>query len=184
MSQQQRPQHAAVVVAEAPITKTTKAPPISVPAAEVAEPSAVQLGFCVPVTDAEHWEQLSHHSSSWNDWDGGHVGARPSWLTFPPPTALKCRSCREPMQFVCQIYAPLDSDKADNKSFSNAFHRSLYVFACCCATNSTRCKVRVLRGQLPRRNDFWPETTVQQQLLRLSPLPWQRVSTTTPTHPG
>jgi pre-rRNA-processing protein TSR4 len=57
------------------------------------------------------------------------------------------------MVFVCQLYAPTEEVNPD------AFHRSLYVFACpsTSCVHETTGSVRVLRVQLPRENPYYPE---------------------------
>lgn len=80
-----------------------------------------------------------------------------------------------PLRFIAQLYCPAD-DVTNNPA---AFHRSVYVFACpkCCSESSKLFQhtdhddgndateipatllsesVRVLRCQLPKRNDFYP----------------------------
>lgn len=54
------------------------------------------------------------------------VGGRPAWLGeagLPGPAALRCGRCQQPCAFLLQLYAPLP-DRPD------AFHRTLFVFAC------------------------------------------------------
>jgi len=98
-----------------------------------------QLGFCIDIEDNEHLMSVGHRSPDYREWDGGQVGGAISWLR-PSPQRVVC--CDNPMQFVCQLYAPREG---------LAFHRTLYVFACraCHA-------MRVLRCQLPADNDYYP----------------------------
>eukprot|EP00339_Tiarina_fusa_P013711 CAMPEP_0117000018 /NCGR_PEP_ID=MMETSP0472-20121206/2511_1 /TAXON_ID=693140 ORGANISM="Tiarina fusus, Strain LIS" /NCGR_SAMPLE_ID=MMETSP0472 /ASSEMBLY_ACC=CAM_ASM_000603 /LENGTH=431 /DNA_ID=CAMNT_0004699593 /DNA_START=52 /DNA_END=1345 /DNA_ORIENTATION=- len=116
---------------------------------------AVQLGFSVDLEDDESRMLVAHHSQNWRDWDGGQIGGRPSWLQPRdlPTEFLACRNCDEPLCFLCQLYAPADEVNP------NAFHRSLYVFGCpsqACSKEPMG-SIRVLRAQLPRQNDFYPE---------------------------
>ncbi len=115
----------------------------------------VQLGFSVPFEDTDHRNFAGHTMPNWRDWDGGQIGGRPSWLQPRdlPKDPLLCRNCQEPMSFICQLYAPADEVHED------AFHRSLYVFGCPniqCA-QSTEGSIRILRAQLPKENQFYPE---------------------------
>ena len=125
---------------------------------------------------------LGHTSPNWSDWDGGKIGGLPSWLNPRdlPDGPLRCRGpCRSTnadgqgtlLRFITQLYCPAD-DATNNPA---AFHRSLYVFACptCFSNSSTLFQdktnqdgkipaahlsdcVRVLRCQLPKKNDFYP----------------------------
>ncbi|XP_057229586.1 programmed cell death protein 2 isoform X2 [Malurus melanocephalus] len=85
------------------------------------------------------------------------VGGRPAWLGeagLPGPAALRCGRCQQPCAFLLQLYAPL-AGRPD------AFHRTLFVFACrspACYRLAGPCgPFRVFRNQLPRRNDTYPE---------------------------
>ena len=117
----------------------------------------IQLGFCEPIHDLS---LVAHRSAHWIHWDGGQVGGRPSWL-HPKELPLKpltCRSCTTPLVFICQLYAPDDD-------IQEAFHRSLYVFACpqpsCVPETDT--SIRVLRVQLPQVNPFYPPTNNEEE---------------------
>ena len=141
----------------------------------------MQLGFSIPIQNDEqepHFNHyLGHGSPQWSNWDGGKIGGRPSWLNPRdiPREILRCRGpCGgTPLCFVTQLYCPAD-DVGES-----AFHRSLYVFACpkCCSSNSSlidstknasddnsaeskTCNlsecIKVLRCQLPKKNDFYP----------------------------
>ncbi|XP_041280064.1 programmed cell death protein 2 isoform X1 [Onychostruthus taczanowskii] len=85
------------------------------------------------------------------------VGGRPAWLGeagLPGPAALRCGQCQQPRAFLLQLYAPLPGRP-------DAFHRTLFVFACrspACYRLAGPCgPFRVFRNQLPRRNDTYPE---------------------------
>ncbi|KAL9184197.1 hypothetical protein ACHAXT_002283 [Thalassiosira profunda] len=143
----------------------------------MSDAAAVQLGFALPLhADADDPPpSLGHRSPRWSDWDGGKCGGRPSWLNPRdlPAAPLRCRRpCSDgekegtALRFVAQLYCPAD-DATGNEA---AFHRSAYVFACpmCCNASDdgaptprshhlSSC-VRVLRCQLPKRNDFYPAT--------------------------
>ena len=116
---------------------------------------AVQLGFSVPYDDHEHEMVVGHKSSLWNDWDGGIIGGKPSWLNPRdlPQNFLTCKNCQKPLRFVCQLYAPADEIN------DNAFHRSIYVWGCTMASCAKRTSgsIRVLRAQLPEENPFYPK---------------------------
>lgn len=114
--------------------------------------SPLHLGFCESVSE-ENVKEIAHRNPNWQNWDGGQVGGRPSWLNPQdlPTTPLvctntECTSHNIPLSFIAQLYAPADTVN------SNAFHRTLYVFACSSCSSS----VRVLRTQLPKENDFYP----------------------------
>lgn len=129
----------------------------------------VQLGFSVDIEDDEHRMLVAHNSADYQEWDGGQLGGRPSWLNPRdiPNTFIKCQNCDSPMLFVCQLYAPSEEVNP------NAFHRSLYVFAC---PNSSLCgkqptgSIRALRTQLPKQNLYFPEKN-QPDDIRLQHLP-------------
>jgi len=110
----------------------------------------VQLGFSEPIADPD---LLCHNSASWEDWDGGQVGGKPSWLNpkHLPKNALTCKHCPALLRFICQLYAPADQVNID------AYHRTIYVFACptCSVSEGS---IRVLRCNLPKENHFFPVT--------------------------
>lgn len=117
--------------------------------------ATVQLGFSVEFEDDDHRMMAGHHLPLWEDWDGGQIGGKPTWLNpkHIPKCHINCKCCDTPLVFVCQLYSPCDEINP------NAFHRSFYVFAC---PNSKTCNekttgtVRVLRTQLPRDNPYFP----------------------------
>jgi pre-rRNA-processing protein TSR4 len=82
------------------------------------------------------------------------VGGRPAWLDpvdVPTATQLKCLYTREPLDFLMQIYAPVDDEP-------NAFHRSVFVFVSPHGGDLHRPgAVRAFRSQLPRENAFYPD---------------------------
>lgn len=123
--------------------------------------SVIQLGFSEPIPSATEIDCVAHRSYNYNDWDGGQIGGRPSWL-IPRhlPSPIMCQTCNQHMRFVCQIYAPVDFDDDDR-----AFHRSLYVFCCSvCSKPTTTGSVRVLRGQLPKRNPYYPSENPEDEV--------------------
>ncbi|KOB75753.1 Pcdc2/rp-8 [Operophtera brumata] len=82
------------------------------------------------------------------------VGGKPAWLdlkNYPNPSELSCKSCKDPLIFLCQIYAPYEES-------DDCFHRTIFIFVCrngpCCRTNSSE-NCLVLRCQLPRKNDYY-----------------------------
>ncbi|XP_058485409.1 programmed cell death protein 2 [Solea solea] len=108
-------------------------------------PAGVVLGF---LEEAEPWRLCSPQFPS-------KVGGKPAWLslTNPPSLAeLECGTCRLPMVFLLQVYAPISGQ-------DRSFHRSLFLFCCktpeCYTANNNHC-MKVFRSQLPRRNDFYP----------------------------
>lgn len=116
---------------------------------------SVQLGFSEPFEDQEHQNLAGHTSANWLDWDGGQIGGQPTWLQPRdiPNSAVRCKNCSGIMPFVCQFYAPASEVN------ESAFHRSFYIFACpnpACLL-ATCGSVRVLRVQLPRENEFFPQ---------------------------
>lgn len=82
------------------------------------------------------------------------VGGKPAWLdlkNLPTPDELTCQKCKDPMIFLCQVYAPYEE-------MPEGFHRTLFIFICrngsCCKVNSSE-NILVLRCQLPRDNEFY-----------------------------
>lgn len=82
------------------------------------------------------------------------LGGRPAWLDpvdVPTAKQLKCLYTREPLDFLLQLYAPVDDEPT-------AFHRALYVFISPHGGDLHRLgAVRVFRSQLPRENPFYPD---------------------------
>ena len=77
------------------------------------------------------------------------VGGKPAWLVPESLPETKCDSCKKPMTFLLQLYAP----DADNVS---AFHRSLMVFCCV----QCRCFLKCFRSQLPLENQYYPAESI------------------------
>ena len=105
---------------------------------------AVDLGF---VEKCEPWRLQSHFFPS-------KVGGKPAWLDMrqvPTAETVRCDVCGGPCIFLCQIYAPIEHQ-------DDCFHRTLYLFLCpqaeCCLPNENK-NLKVLRCQLPRRNEFF-----------------------------
>eukprot|EP00871_Galdieria_phlegrea_P005856 jgi/Galph1/758/GphlegSOOS_G5505.1 len=82
------------------------------------------------------------------------VGGRPAWLEPKNlPTNLLCGSCAHKLEYLLQIYAPLEEDEVGHEE---AFHRTLFVFYCInplCSHESNFCKV--FRSQLAAKNPFY-----------------------------
>lgn len=132
----------------------------------------VQLGFSEPIENPSDANVVAHNSPKWIDWDGGKIGGKPSWLNprdIPQNAPLRCTVCQRrnvesgaedveatPLRFLLQIYSPADSETGNK----NAFHRSLYVFCCphplCSSLENVHESVVVLRGQVPKENEFYP----------------------------
>ena len=120
--------------------------------------TSTQLGFSEPIDDLL---LVGHRSPNWEDWDGGQIGGKPSWLNpqHLPLSPLDCKKCGGQLRFLCQLYAPADQVCDD------AYHRSLYVFGCAaCGHDNDAGKddviakgsIRVLRTQLPQQNLYYP----------------------------
>uniref|UniRef100_A0A0D9Z620 MYND-type domain-containing protein n=1 Tax=Oryza glumipatula TaxID=40148 RepID=A0A0D9Z620_9ORYZ len=93
------------------------------------------------------------------------AGGIPAWLdpvNLPSGNSRCCGFCGEPLQFVLQIYAPIEDNAA-------SFHRTLFMFMCpsmACLLRDQHdqwkhrqgnpCRsVKVFRCQLPRSNAFY-----------------------------
>ncbi len=72
------------------------------------------------------------------------VGGRPAWLIPRNLPKISCESCKGPMAFLLQIYAPDSECQA-------AFHRTISVFVCL----TCRCFLKAYRSQLPLRNEYY-----------------------------
>ena len=73
------------------------------------------LGFCVEAPADELQRQFFPSK----------VGGRPAWLDpvdVPTALQLKCLYTREPLDFLLQVYAPVNDDDP------NAFHRTVFLF--------------------------------------------------------
>ncbi|XP_071344214.1 programmed cell death protein 2 isoform X2 [Trachinotus anak] len=108
-------------------------------------PAEVVLGF---LEKAEPWRLRPPQFPS-------KVGGKPAWLSqkgLPSLPGLECGTCRLPMAFLLQVYAPVSGH-------DRSFHRTLFLFCCktpgCYTHNDSRC-MKVFRSQLPRRNEFYP----------------------------
>eukprot|EP00301_Raphidiophrys_heterophryoidea_P010020 c15049_g1_i1.p1 GENE.c15049_g1_i1~~c15049_g1_i1.p1 ORF type:complete len:452 (+),score=107.56 c15049_g1_i1:44-1357(+) len=105
----------------------------------------VELGFVEEPQNPEEMDRKYFPSK---------VGGKPGWLCpkpLPPVEDLSCAVCQQRLNFLLQVYCPLDDVDHDN-----AFHRMLYIF--CCANGSCHSQpgsIRVLRCQLPRVNPFY-----------------------------
>lgn len=77
------------------------------------------------------------------------VGGKPAWMVPEDLPVVSCDSCKMPMTFLLQLYAPDASSDA-------AFHRSLLVFSCL----QCRCFLKCFRSQLPLANEYYPQEPV------------------------
>ncbi len=96
-------------------------------------------------------EKPTHALQMRRDYFPSKFGGLPAWLdpkNLPPISSLVCQHCHAPLRFLLQIYAPVFDDK-------NAFHRTLFVFACesgeCLMANRS---IKTFRCQLPRHNPY------------------------------
>ncbi|XP_057522753.1 uncharacterized protein LOC130802727 isoform X1 [Amaranthus tricolor] len=93
------------------------------------------------------------------------AGGVPAWLdpvNLPTGKASLCDICREPLQFLLQVYAPINEKES-------TFHRTLFAFICPSMTCLLRDQheqwkrgpqkpsrsVKVFRYQLPHTNTFY-----------------------------
>ena len=107
------------------------------------------LGFCVEAPADELQRQFFPSK----------VGGRPAWLDpvdVPTALQLKCLYTREPLDFLLQVYAPVNDDDP------NAFHRTVFLFVSPHGGDLHRPgAVRAFRSQLPRCNPFYPDEPVE-----------------------
>ncbi|KAK3766943.1 hypothetical protein RRG08_040462 [Elysia crispata] len=109
--------------------------------------SSIKLGFVEEDTDLR---LLSSHFFP------SKVGGKPSWLcldNIPSPENLQCSKCNGPTLLLVQVYAPVEIENRDD-----TFHRTVFIFACpnaTCCTYGYNGNFRVLRSQLPVKNDFY-----------------------------
>ena len=80
------------------------------------------------------------------------VGGKPAWLDnehLPLPEDVACGSCRKPMMFLLQVYAPVPVDESSPEGVE--YHRTHFVFMCrdpgCHGVGVSK-SFRVLRCQL------------------------------------
>uniref|UniRef100_A0A1B6CI05 MYND-type domain-containing protein n=1 Tax=Clastoptera arizonana TaxID=38151 RepID=A0A1B6CI05_9HEMI len=107
---------------------------------------ALDLGF---LEEVEPWKLESRYFPS-------KVGGKPAWLELSSNilnfSSLMCHKCQEPLIFMCQVYAPIETD-------DKCFHRTIFVFICrnekCCLDNCAS-NVKVFRNQLKRDNCYYP----------------------------
>lgn len=121
---------------------------------EEADDLLVGLGFVEPIE--EKWKLARQHFPS-------KLGGCPAWLdpmNIPAGAQSTCGICESPLEFLLQVYAPIDD-------LSEAFHRTLFVFICsnvaCLEQDqqhqgkkeNPRRSVKIFRSQLPRTNSFY-----------------------------
>ena len=101
------------------------------------------LGFVEPIRSPT--SLLRHRFPS-------KVGGRPAWLdpVHIPTSALLCPTTQHTLQFLLQLYAPLEDAP-------HAFHRTVYVFISPRGAQLHQPgHVVALRTQLPRANSLYP----------------------------
>lgn len=81
------------------------------------------------------------------------LGGKPAWLDLRNlPKDYACGICSKTCIFLCQVYAPIDTNPS-------CHHRAVFIFVCpdqaCCRTNDNR-NFKVFRCQLAEKNDFYP----------------------------
>lgn len=109
------------------------------------------LGFVEPVTDSS--TLLRHRFPS-------KVGGRPAWLdpVHIPTSALLCPTTQHTLQFLLQLYAPLEDTP-------HAFHRTVYLFISPRGGQLDHPGHAVaLRTQLPRDNVWYPPHPPSERL--------------------
>eukprot|EP00002_Diphylleia_rotans_P038295 TRINITY_DN8690_c0_g1_i1.p1 TRINITY_DN8690_c0_g1~~TRINITY_DN8690_c0_g1_i1.p1 ORF type:complete len:397 (-),score=67.78 TRINITY_DN8690_c0_g1_i1:63-1253(-) len=88
------------------------------------------------------------------------VGGHPAWLdpvSIPTPDEMRCTKCGKQMAFLLQLYAPFEE-------YEHSFHRTVFVFCCKdSACNQDASGFKILRSQLPRRNDYYPDTPIDRE---------------------
>ncbi|EDV24007.1 uncharacterized protein TRIADDRAFT_27184 [Trichoplax adhaerens] len=113
----------------------------------------VELGFIEEVDD----ELLLT-----NQFFPSKVGGKPVWLDLqgiPSAASLTCKNCGNVMQFLIQLYCPVDGESA-------CFHRTIYIFCCRdgqCHQRSAQDCFLVFRSQLPRNNSFYSSQPPDRQ---------------------
>lgn len=113
----------------------------------------VSLGF---LEKNEPWRMESRFFPS-------KVGGKPAWLSLgeylPRQEELTCQKCSKVMVFLCQVYAPFESESTINTAnLDDNFHRTIFVFVCrspSCHTTGNSTNIKVYRSNLPRVNDFY-----------------------------
>ncbi|GFW32471.1 programmed cell death protein 2 [Trichonephila clavipes] len=106
--------------------------------------NSVELGF---VEKRTAWKLRSKFFPS-------KFGGCPAWLrlnNLPNRSDILCKTCKKPLSFVMQVYAPI-------LEIESAFHRTLFLFVCVngkCNLRNDNTNFVVFRNQLPRKNEFY-----------------------------
>ncbi|KAG2454853.1 hypothetical protein HYH02_000685 [Chlamydomonas schloesseri] len=97
------------------------------------------------------------------------VGGRPAWLDpvrLPSRDMLTCKASGKPLDFLLQVYAPVDANPEEG------FHRALFLFI---SPEGSRLKepgaVRLFRCQIPRHNAFYSSDPPRDKDKYPNPLP-------------
>ena len=96
------------------------------------------------------------------------VGGKPEWLdpSVNPKQMVEANETKRRMDFLLQIYAANDVEDSLN---TNAFHRTIYVFTSIDGDKVfEKGKVRAVRSQLARENEFYGTTPAPRRGVRES----------------
>ena len=96
------------------------------------------------------------------------VGGKPEWLdpSVNPKQMVEANETKRRMDFLLQIYAANDVEDSLN---TNAFHRTIYVFTSIDGDKVfEKGKVRAVRSQLARVNEFYGTTPAPRRGIRES----------------
>ena len=101
------------------------------------------------------------------------VGGEPQWLdpSVNPKQMVEANATKRRMDFLLQIYAANDTTEEDSlkNARENAFHRTIYVFTSVDGDKVfEKGKVRAVRSQLARVNEFYGTTPAPRRGVRES----------------
>ncbi|CAL6279473.1 unnamed protein product [Bathycoccus prasinos] len=99
------------------------------------------------------------------------VGGDPQWLdpSVNPKQMHEANATKRRMDFLLQIYAANDDTEEDSLNTTNAFHRTIYVFTSVDGDKVfEKGKVRAVRSQLARANEFYGTTPAPRRGVRES----------------
>ena len=99
------------------------------------------------------------------------VGGDPQWLdpSVNPKQMHEANATKRRMDFLLQIYAANDTEEDSLNTTTNAFHRTIYVFTSVDGDKVfEKGKVRAVRSQLARANEFYGTTPAPRRGVRES----------------